>query len=137
MRVNKELLTYFMPLISFDLPWKHQKTEVFWCFQRVSKEITCTKWVKTRQTELQHLQSRAKFLCYSYGRSLSFRSMEEIFLPIRGMNFWQWPNLVIAWISSHYEIAKLLNLFLKKLLAKLLFSWKVVQYEQGRLKLRG
>ena len=35
-----------MPLISFDTPWKHQKPEVFWCFQEVSKEISGMKWVK-------------------------------------------------------------------------------------------
>ena len=27
--VNKSLLTHFMPLISFDTPWKHQKTSGF------------------------------------------------------------------------------------------------------------
>ena len=35
-------LTRFMPLISFDTPWKHQKT---FGFQGVSKEISGMKWV--------------------------------------------------------------------------------------------
>ena len=29
---NKSLLTHFMPLVSFDTPWKHQKTEGFLMF---------------------------------------------------------------------------------------------------------
>ena len=37
-------LTHFMPLISFDTPWKHQKPEVF-CFQGVWKEVSGMKWV--------------------------------------------------------------------------------------------
>ena len=36
-------LTHFMPLISFDNPWK---ILVFWCFQGVSKEINGIKLVK-------------------------------------------------------------------------------------------
>ena len=39
-------LTHFIPLISFDTP---RNQEVFWCFQRVSKEISSIKWVKTSQ----------------------------------------------------------------------------------------
>ena len=41
------LLTHFMPLVSFDNPWK--KLENLWfflCFQRVSKETSDMKWVK-------------------------------------------------------------------------------------------
>ena len=37
-------LTQFMPLVSFNNPWKHQKTRVF-CFQEVSKETSGMKWV--------------------------------------------------------------------------------------------
>ena len=40
-------LTHFMPLNSFDTPWKHQKTrDFFWCFLGVSKETGGMKWVK-------------------------------------------------------------------------------------------
>ena len=36
------LLTHFMPQVSFDIPWKHQKTKDF---QGASKETTGMKWV--------------------------------------------------------------------------------------------
>ena len=38
-------LTHFMPLISFDTPENIRKTEFFWCFQGVSKEIIGMKRV--------------------------------------------------------------------------------------------
>ena len=38
------MLTHFVPLISFDTPWKHQKTRSF-LFSGVSKEICGMKWV--------------------------------------------------------------------------------------------
>ena len=33
-------LTYFMPLVSFDTPWKHQKTSGFLMFSGTSKETS-------------------------------------------------------------------------------------------------
>ena len=41
-------VNHFMPLVSFDTSWKHQKTFglVSWCFQGVSKETSALKWVK-------------------------------------------------------------------------------------------
>ena len=39
------ILTYFMPLISFDTPRKHQKTRGFFMFSGVSEEISDMKWV--------------------------------------------------------------------------------------------
>ena len=41
-------LTHFMPLISFDTPWKHQKTRGFDVFRGVSKEMSGMKWVNLR-----------------------------------------------------------------------------------------
>ena len=38
-------LTHFMPQVSLDTPWRHQKTRRF---QRVSKETSCMKWVKCK-----------------------------------------------------------------------------------------
>ena len=38
-------LTHFMPVISFDTPENIRKPEIFWCFLRVSKEISDMKWV--------------------------------------------------------------------------------------------
>ena len=42
------LLTHFMPLISSDTPWKHQKPEVFWYFQGASIEIMINVRVETQ-----------------------------------------------------------------------------------------
>ena len=39
--MSKEILTHFMPLISFDNPWKHQKTSDFLIFSRGIKR---DKW---------------------------------------------------------------------------------------------
>ena len=41
---TRRVLTHFMPLISFDAPWKHKKTSGF---LGVSKEISGMKWVKS------------------------------------------------------------------------------------------
>ena len=34
------------PIHCFCNPWKHQKTKIFWCFQRVGKRCIGNKWVK-------------------------------------------------------------------------------------------
>ena len=41
----RKLLIHFMQQISFDASEKHEKTEIFLCFQEVSKEISCMEWV--------------------------------------------------------------------------------------------
>ena len=43
----------FMPLSSFDTPWKHQKTSGFRMFSGVSKEISGMKWVNVIWKHLQ------------------------------------------------------------------------------------
>ena len=40
-------LIYFMPLVSFQTPWKHQKTSSFLCFQGVLKETSVMKWANS------------------------------------------------------------------------------------------
>ena len=41
------MLNHFMPRVSFDIPWKQQKTKGFpEPFQGVSKETSDMKWVK-------------------------------------------------------------------------------------------
>ena len=44
MKFGANLLTHFMPLVSFGTP-ENRKPKVFLCFQGVSKEINGTKWV--------------------------------------------------------------------------------------------
>ena len=44
--MTKTYLTHFMPLISFDTSWKHQKIRGFLVFSgEVSKDISGMKWV--------------------------------------------------------------------------------------------
>ena len=46
-QLDKIFLTHFMPLISFDIPWKHRKSSGFFMFSGVLKEISDMKWVNT------------------------------------------------------------------------------------------
>ena len=42
--VWQSFLTHFMPLISFDTPWKHQKARNFLMFSGGIKEVSGMKW---------------------------------------------------------------------------------------------
>ena len=39
-------LTYFIPLVSFYTPWKHQKTSGFLIFSGDIEREQCMEWVK-------------------------------------------------------------------------------------------
>ena len=41
-------LIHFQHMLYFYTPWKHQKPEVFWCFQGVEKRNIGWKWVNLK-----------------------------------------------------------------------------------------
>ena len=50
-----------MPLVSFDTPWKHQKTFGFLMLSGVSKETSGMKWVND-QANFLHADKHQSFL---------------------------------------------------------------------------
>ena len=90
--LRKNGLTHFMPLISFDTSWKHQKTRGFLMFSGVSIEISGMKWVNEKlrngQTTVRSLRSPRNNIYYFPGLSgASINTYTKLFLAFNTTYF--------------------------------------------------
>ena len=68
--VNLEHLTHFMPLISFDIPRKHQKTRGFLIF---SVDIKRDQWYKMVKDSTVHMRKRS----FSYEEKIGLKCVQN------------------------------------------------------------
>ena len=106
----------------FSIPWKHKKTEVFWCFQEVEKGCIGKKWVKRFRNET-FLQScywlivthqrklRAATCLFSIiDQNVSFYTITRApRLLIRALSVWAIPSIGQSSFLAYFSPINLSN----------------------------